>query len=345
MPTITLKEVASTAGVSQATVSRVLNNHPTVNAELRERVQEAIRKLGYHPNQTARRLRAKTSNVIGLIISDIQNPYFISIIRGIEDTAYAQQMSIILCNSDEDAGKQEMYLRVMQSEHVAGLIYVPTPDPTGMVIHTLLETGIPIILLDRVLDEIELDIVKVDNVQGAYDAVAHLLELGYRRIGTIMSVPELTTGKERYEGYCKALKAFGVGVDTSLVKIADSRSEGGYRMANELLSLPQRPDAIFVGNNLMTLGTLRALHEANVDIPGEIALVGFDDMPWSGDLRPPLTVISQPTYELGREAVQLLQRRITQPDAPHRTVTLQTQLIIRESCGSKVRRKKDNEKR
>lgn len=338
MPTITLKDVAKSANVSQATVSRVLNNHPTVNAELRARVQESIRKLGYQPNHAARRLRAQSSNVIGLIISDIQNPYFISIIRGIEDAAYAQQMSIILCNSDEDPAKQEMYLKVMQAEHVAGLIYVPTPNAKGKVIHTLLEAGVPIILLDRVLDEVELDIVKVDNVQGAYDAVKHLLDLGYRQIATIMNAPELTTGKERYQGYCAALNDYRLAVDQSLVKIGDSRTEGGYKLTNELLALSHRPDALFVGNNLMTLGALRALHEANVDIPGEVALVGFDDMPWSGDLRPPLTAVSQPTYELGQEAVHLLRRRIAQADAPYRTVTLQTQLIVRESCGAQLKR-------
>lgn len=345
MPTITLKDVAESARVSQATVSRVLNDNPTVNAELRTRVQETIRKLGYQPNHAARRLRAQSSNVIGLIISDIQNPYFISIIRGIEDAAYVQQMNIILCNSDEDPAKQEMYLKVMQAEHVAGLIYVPAPNPKGKVIHTLLEAGTPIILLDRVLDEVALDIVKVDNTQGAYDAVKHLLDLGYRRIATIMSSPDLTTGKERFQGYCDALKDYGIPVDQSLIKIADSRSEGGYQMTNELLSLPQRPDALFVGNNLMTLGALRALHELNIDIPGEVALVGFDDMPWSGDLRPPLTAVSQPTYELGQEAVRLLRRRMSQPDADFQTITLQTQLIVRESCGAQLKRQRQRVRR
>ncbi len=342
MSPATLKDVAKIAKVSQATVSRVLNDNPSVDVVLRDRVHQAVRALAYQPNRAARRLRAQSSNVIGLIISDIQNPYFISIIRGIEDAAYAQNMSIILCNSDEDIKKQAMYLNVMQAEQVAGLIFVPTLGTKGSALKSLMDAGVALTALDRTLEDIAIDTVKVDNVRGAYDAVKHMLDLGYRRIGIIIASNEITTGRERYQGYVKALDDAGIALDAMLVKNGDSRTESGYRMTRELINSSLPPEAIFAGNNMVTLGTLRALREAGKRIPEDIALIGFDDMPWSGDLCPPLTAVSQPTYELGQEAVALLLRRIAQPTAPARTVILQTHLIERQSCGAQLRRKAHN---
>jgi LacI family transcriptional regulator len=328
----TLKDVADHAQVSRATVSRVLNNNPRVAEDLRARVLESIRLLGYQPNRAARRLRASSSDVLGLIISDIENPFFISVVRGVEDAAYASQMSVVLCNTDEDPVKQQMYLRVMQAERVAGLIISPTSADEDFA--ELRQLGIPIILLDRRTDKFETDAVTIDNIGGAYLAVKHLIDLGYQRIGMIGGSPHLTTGRERYEGYRKALHAAGMKVDEKLIKVGNFKTDTGYALAKEFISSPQPPRAIFVANNLMTLGTLRALRDHGIRIPQEIALVGFDDMPWSSELCPPLTAVSQPTYELGQETVQLLLRRLADSDAPIRTVTLQPRLVIRESCGA-----------
>jgi DNA-binding LacI/PurR family transcriptional regulator len=335
MPAPTLKDVAEHAQVSKATVSRVLNNNPNVAEELRVRVLESIRLLGYQPNRAARRLRASVSEVLGLIISDIENPFFISVVRGVEDAAYDSQMSVVLCNTDENPAKQQMYLRVMRAERVAGLIISPTNVNEDFT--ELRQLGIPVILLDRRTDKFETDAVTIDNVGGAYLAVKHLIDLGYERIGTIGGSPHLTTGRERYEGYRKALNAAGLKIDEKSVKIGDFKTASGYHLASELIGLPRPPQAIFVANNLMTLGTLRALRENGVRVPQDIALVGFDDMPWSSELCPPLTAISQPTYELGQETVQLLLRRLANPDAPIRTVTLQPRLVVRESCGVMLR--------
>ena len=288
----TLKDVADHAHVSKATVSRVLNNNPNVAEELRIRVLESIHLLGYQPNRAARRLRASVSDVLGLIISDIENPFFISVVRGVEDAAYANQMSVVLCNTDENPAKQQMYLRVMQAERVAGLIISPTNVNEDFT--ELQQLGIPVILLDRRTDKFETDAVTIDNVGGAYLAVRHLIDLDYERIGTIGGSPHLTTGRERYEGYRKALNAAGLKIDEKLVKIGDFKTDRGYRLACELIGMPRPPQAIFVANNLMTLGTLRALRENNVRVPQDVALVGFDDMPWSSELCPPLTAISQP---------------------------------------------------
>jgi DNA-binding LacI/PurR family transcriptional regulator len=334
METPTLKDVADYAQVSRATVSRVLNNNPQVAEDLRARVLEAVRALGYQPNRAARRLRANSSDVLGLIISDIENPFFTSVVRGVEDTAYAHQMSVVLCNTDEDSEKQRMYLRVMRAERVAGLIISPTSVYDAAEFAELRRLGIPIILLDRHIDNFETDAVTINNLNGAFLAVKHLIGLGYERIAMIGGMLQLTTGRERYEGYRKALSAAGIRFDDKLCKIGNSKTESGYRLAQELITGAQVPQAIFVANNLMTLGALRAMREHGVRIPDDIALVGFDDMPWAGELCPALTAVSQPTYELGQETVHLLLRRLVGPDAPVRTVTLEPRLVVRESCGT-----------
>jgi LacI family transcriptional regulator len=230
-----------------------------------------------------------------------------------------------------------MYLRVMQAERVAGLIISPTSIHEDF--SALRQVGIPVILLDRRTDSFEADAVSVDNVAGAYLAVKHLTDLGYQRIGIIGGSPYLTTGRERYEGYRKALTAAGIKIDEKLIKVGNFKTDSGYVLAKEFITSPQPPQAIFVANNLMTLGTMRAMREHAIQIPQDIALVGFDDMPWSSELCPPLTAVSQPTYELGQETVQLLLRRLADPQAPIRTVTLQPRLVVRESCGALLRRR------
>jgi LacI family transcriptional regulator len=337
MTTVTIKDVAARAQVSWATVSRVLNNNPSVDDALRSRVLEAVQSLGYQPNPSARRLRRRSSDVVGLLISDIQNPFFLSIIRGVEDAAYAHQFSIVLCNSDEDQPKQQRYLHVMAAERVGGIIISPTFNTDAASLDRLSKAGIPIVVLDRLIDGLASDTVKVNNVQGARDAVQHLLGLGYRRIGLINGPLHLTTGQERFQGYQAAHQAAGLAVSPALVRFGDFRAESGYQLTRELVHLPERPDALFVGNNLMTLGALRALRESGLRVPQDMPVLGFDDMPWSSELSSPLTAISQPTFELGQEAVNLLQRRLTDPDAPYRTVVLQTRLIVRESCGARLR--------
>lgn len=339
MRSVTIRDVADYAQVSLATVSRVLNNNATVDEILRARVLEAIRVLGYQPNRAARRLRAQSSSVIGLVISDIQNPYFISVISGVEDAAYAKQMNIVLCNSDEDPNKQELYLRVMEAERVAGLIIVPTNSTDRAGFDRLQAAGIPIILLDRIVRGLEVDTVRVDNVRGAFDAVNHLIQLGHRRIGIISGALHLSTGQERYQGYRDALIGAGLAVEETLVKFGNFKTQSGYHFALELIALAQPPDAIFIANNLMTLGALRALRERGVRVPEDMPLVAFDDLPWSGELYSPLTAVSQPTYELGQEAVRLLMRRIATPSAPYQTISLQTQLIVRESSGAALPRR------
>jgi len=333
----TIKDVADYAGVSKATVSRVLNNYPYVADDVRKRVHQAMLDLGYQPNRSARRLRANSSDILGLIIPDIQNPLFQSVVRGVEDAAYEQQMNVILCNTDDIPEKQRVYLRVMQAERAAGVLVVPTLPSDGEVLRPVQEAGTPIVLLDRDVDQFEADQVRTDNVHGAYAAVWHLTTLGYKRIAIIAGSQYLTPGHERLRGYKEALEKAALALDYTLIKEGNFRVESGYTLTRDLMTVPDPPDAIFVSNNLMTLGALRALHELSIRIPQDVALVGFDDMPWASDLHPPLTTVAQPGYELGKTAVELLLSRIAKPTLPFRRIMLQPQLIVRQSCGALVR--------
>jgi LacI family transcriptional regulator len=334
----TIQDVADHAGVSRATVSRVLNNNPRVADELRERVLASVQALGYQPNRAARRLRANSSDVLGLIIPDIENPLFISIVRGVEDAAYEHQMNVVLCNTDDNPDKQRNYLEVLQAERVAGFIIVPNHEDDGGILNKVRQSGTPIVLLDRLVSDFSTDAVKADNLHGAHVAIQHLVNLGHRRIAFIAGLQYITPGQERLQGYVAAMQAAGREIDPALIMVGDFKLESGYELTRQLMTSSNPPDAIFAANGLMTMGALRALHEMSIQIPGDVALVGFDDMPWAADLNPPLTVVAQPAYDLGQQAVQLLLRRINQPDASYSVVTLQPRLIVRESCGAILQR-------
>ena len=334
---VTGKDVAKLAGVSTTTVSRVLNNHPYVTDETRSKVLWAMEQLGYQPSRVARRLRMQVTQILGLIISDIANPFFTSVVRGIEDVAYANQYSLFLCNSNEDPTKETLYIDVLQAERVAGIIVSPA-DENSTSCEPLLRNGVPIVAMDRRLRQFDVDTVLVDNVKGAYQATSHLICLGHRRIGLIGQPSRITTGRERREGYEKALSGDGLELDQRLIKIGDCRQDSGYRRACELLEMDDPPTAIFAANNLMTLGALNAIHEKGLNIPQDVAIVGFDDMPWAPSLAPPLTAVAQPTYELGRTAADLLLQRIADKDREIVEMTLEPTLIIRDSCGHNEKR-------
>ncbi len=329
----TMKEVAKRAGVSVATVSRVLNNHSRVDPMLRDRVNAAMEALHYQPNRVAQRLRAGAGGVIGLIISDITNPFFVSVVRSVEDVAYENGLSVLLCNSDENPSKQQMYIKVMQAEDVAGLIITPNIE-TDNSINTLVESKMALVFMDRRVEGVDIDSVTVDSASGTRDAVQHLINLGHRRIAMISGTPAISTGRERYDAFIQTLHENKISPVPELLRPGLFRQESGYKLTMELLDLPERPTAIFASNNLLALGMLQALHERNVRVPEEVAVVGFDDMPWAGALWPPLTAVAQPTYQLGHEAARLLMRRINNPQAPVENIVLKPELIVRRSCGA-----------
>jgi DNA-binding LacI/PurR family transcriptional regulator len=231
---VTLDEVAAYSGVSRATISRVLNNHPQVAPELRARVLEAVQALGYQPNRAARRLRSDSSDILGLIIPNIENPFYISVIRGIQDIASDYQMSLLLCNTDEDPAKQQWSLNVMQAEVIAGLIIAPTHVHDGEILRQFSESGIPVILIDRNVECPDFDAVTVDNERGAYAAVKHLIENGYARIAMLGGTLNLSVSRDRFEGYKRACADAGIELEESLLKVSDYNPENGYRLTREL---------------------------------------------------------------------------------------------------------------
>ena len=326
----TSRDVAKKAGVSIATVSRVLNDSSHVSDRVRRKVLRTVKELNYQPNRTAQRLRAKRSYVIGLIISDIQNPFFTSVVRGIEDVANARGYSLVLCNSDEDPEKERVYIGILLAEAVAGVIITSTSESSRPV-GDLLSHHIPVVAIDRKIKSRQIDSVLVGNADGAYDAVSHLLSLGHRCIGFIGLPLNYTPGKERYEGYQRALREHHLPISRSQVRFSNAKQDGGYESARDLLAKESCITALFVANNLMTLGALDAIRERGLKIPDDISIVGFDDMPWAMLLQPPLTAIAQPTYDLGKQAAELLIERLQKTDKPVDHLRLNTQLVIRGS--------------
>ena len=324
---VSIKQVAEAAGVSTATVSRVLTNQPYVRPELRERVMAAVAALGYRPNLVARSLRSQQSSTIGLIVSDVRNPFFTAISRAVEDTAYAQGYSVIVCNTDENPEKESLYLGVMRDERVAGVIFSPTQQTLRKF--SALQTDFPIILVDRSIKGGALDTVLLDNTAAAYELTVHLIERGYRRIGAFFDAS--TTGVERQRGYEAALQEHHLAPAADHTKHVPPRVEAGYTGALALFDSPRPPDAIMTTNSLLTAGVLQAILERKLSIPGQVALAGFDETIWTTLVRPAITVMAQPTDEIGKTATELLLQRIADPTRPPRKVLLKGQLLVRES--------------
>jgi LacI family transcriptional regulator len=329
----TIQEVAKRAGVSISTVSRVLNGTARVNGEVKERVYEAIQALDYRPNRAARLLRANTSRIIGLLISDLQNPFFMDIIKGVEDTAQRNGYSVILCNSDEDAAREQRYLEVLFDERVAGAIIVPTHEQLEGLTR-FQEHDIPIVALDRriTVKGMNIDAVLADNVLGASQAVTHLIENGYRRIGVITGPKSTTTGRERLEGYRQALRRAGITPDPALERSGPYKAEAGRQLAESLLSLDPPIDALFACYNMVTLGAMDALYERKLRVPDDIALVGYDEMPWASLGAISLTTVVQPAYEMGTSAaLRLFQRLQHHGESARQEIMLTPILHVRGS--------------
>lgn len=322
-------DVASKAGVSVATVSRVINNNPKVRPDARQRVLNAIAELDYQPSGIARNMRHQSARVIGLIVSDIQNPFFTALARAVEDVAHENQYTVLLCNSDEDCDKEALYLDIMVTERAAGVIMVLTGSTCNL---SSLERKMPVVLVDRRAVNSDLDAVVLDNVRVGYDVTRHLLSLGHRRIGLVGLPTNISVGEERFEGYRRALNEDGLGPDDCLVRIAAFKEEDACVAAHELLALKPRPTALIAANVPLTIGTLQAIDECGLRIPEDISLVAIHDVEWMRLLRPQLTAISLPTYHLGAEAARLLFRRINEgTKGPTQTIVLPPRLVVRSS--------------
>lgn len=331
-----LKEVARRAGVSIATVSRVINADPKVKGETALAVQKAIKELGYRPNRVAQRLRATTARrrLVGLLIPDIQNPYYVDIVRGVEEFAYSQNITVIIGNFSQDLSKEELYIDILRSESVDGLIVATTPV-TEKKVEQLIEDGIPVVCIDRGLKSLKADVVKTDNELGAIMATEHLIRLGHQRIAHVAGDMEIPTTHEQITGYKAALKKHKLKLDPALIYSKKSDYESGVLLTEKILALKNRPTAIFTANNLLTLGALETLHRHKVRIPKDMAIVGFDDVYWATSLNPALTAVKQFGYEMGQQAAELLYKRLSSPQAPPTSLIIKPELMVRKSCGTR----------
>lgn len=328
MPSI--KDVAKIAGVSTATVSRVLGDNARVTEETRQRVLDAVEQLNYRPNLIARSLRVQKSAKIGLVVSDIRNPFFTAIGRAVEDSAYDQGYSVLMCNTDENPEKEEMYLNLMHDENVAGVIFSPTQQfSAGLKSY---KSNIPFVIIDRSVKSEQVDMVLLDNVAAAYELANHLIENGYRKLAGLFGNAS-TTGQERNKGFHKALN------EHQLKPVAEyfipPRIKQGYDTTLILFDQKNRPDAIFTSNSLLTAGAFQAIRDRKLKVPGDIALVGFDETTWGAMVEPPITLIAQPTEEIGRTATELLFQRIKEPTRSPKTVILKGTLIARKSSAKR----------
>jgi LacI family transcriptional regulator len=326
-----IRDVAKHAGVSTATVSHILNGTRQVSDETRAQVLASVRELGYRPSAIARSLRTRTTGTIGILVSDISNPFSTAVVRAIEDVANENGHNVILCNTDESEAKAEKYLNLLLSKRVDGLILAPT-GRLGSCVEMFLATGTPVVLIDRLVDGVALPYVGVDNIEGARTAVEHLIEDGHRRIGVITGLPNVSSSLERLKGYELALQAHGIDLAPDLVRTGHSNVQGGIQAACDLLRLEIPPTAIFTTNNLMTLGSLIAFRKLKVRCPEQIAILGFDDHEWAEIFSPPVSVVRQPMYEIGSTAARLLQRAIKGEQLSAEKHLLPTELVIRNSC-------------
>jgi len=336
---INIKDVAKKAGVSTATVSRVLRDFPGVRDKTKKEVLKAVSELNYEINAVARNLRQKKTNSIGIIVGNVLSQFYSVIAKSVEDTNNKYGYNTILCNGDENPEKELNYLKVLNSNRVDGIILTPTGKNSEYVQH-LINSRTKVVLLDRLIEGVDCDAVLVDNANGAYEAVKHLIDQGYRKIGIVDGYLDRTTGAERLKGYLKAIEEAGIAKDDSLIKIGDFKKESGEELTKELLKQPNRPEAIFTTNIDMSMGALIAIKEMGLTIPDDIGIVCFDDSDWALILEPSITVIRQPVYQLGSTAAELLIKEIEdeEKNLDHKPtiVTLSTELIIRNSTKKRI---------
>ncbi len=328
---VTIRDVGELAGVSQATAARALGGYGHVSAAVHTKVEDAARQLGYVPNSVARALASGMTHAVGLVIGDVENPFFAAAARGMSDVLEEEGHTVLLANSDEDLDRERNAVEALRARQVDALVVVPSSAAPVPHLRAAASEA-PLVLLDRTVRGLGVDSVTVDNQGGARQAVDHLIEHGHRRIGFISDGPDISSSAERVDGYREALSAAGIAVDPHLISLGGSTRADGYQAARRLLDREDRPTAVFTANNFMTVGTMHALSDLGLRVPHDISLVAFDDLEWTTLVDPPLTVVAQPTSELGEAAAQRVLARLSGHHGRGRRIRLATKLIVRGSC-------------
>ncbi|MFB0546346.1 MAG: LacI family DNA-binding transcriptional regulator [Anaerolineae bacterium] len=335
---VTSWDVAKRAGVSRTTVSFVLNNTPNIQIteETRQRVLAAARELNYYPNAAARSLATRRAGAIGLVLFQtparlLADPFLPGVLRGLAEVAQAQDFRVLL-HSEEDVHQPDNYLQLAREKRIDGLV-ISGPRSDDPQLEYLLKDGFPLVLQGQIEGK-DVHFVDVDNVSGARQAVMHLIGLGHRRIGMITNAPlQYTASQARLRGYGEALERHDLPFEETLVRYGDFTEESGRQAARELMEGPELPTALFVASDLVAFGAMAAIQERGLKIPGDIAVVGFDDLSASTYIDPPLTTIRLPAYDLGRRAGEMIIQLINGQELAEKQVFLETELVIRKSCG------------
>jgi len=330
-----IHQVAALAGVSIATVSHVINNTRFVSDETRKRVQAAMEEIGYQPNALARSLRRGETKTLGVILPDSSNPYFAEIGRGLELLAFNEGYSIILCNSENDAEIEHQYAEVLSKKQVDGIFFVGTGERPETLL-TLLKHNLPLVVMMRDFGDVQVDTVQSDNYQGGTLATRHLLDAGHTRIACIMGPSGLTLSSQRVNAFKDTLIAAGITPDDSMILQGDFHAESACVITRQLLKRPDPPTAIFACNDLMAIGVICAAAELGRRVPGDLAVIGFDNIQLGNFSVPRLTTVAQPKDELVQTATRYMLERIADHSLLPRKSVIPTNLVIRQSCGHPV---------
>ncbi|MFW6381090.1 MAG: LacI family DNA-binding transcriptional regulator [Bacillota bacterium] len=333
---LTIKDVAEKAGVSYATVSRALNNHPEVNEKTRKRILEIAQDMGYQPNAIAQGLVKSETRTIGLLIPDITNPFFPEVARGVEEAAEKAGYSIFLCNTNWNSERESKYINVLLQKQVDGVIIAPSSESPAHL-QKLMESNTKTVFVSRIIRQLNTTSIIIDNVSGAVMAMEHLLQEGHKRIGFISGPLDISANKDRLRGYREALESNGIEIDDVLIKEGDFKRESGHFLMHDLLALEEKPTAIFAANDLLALGAIRAIREEGYQIPEEVAVVGFDDIEFASLPEIQLSTVSQPKYDLGKLAFEVLCDQIKGGDSykAGRKILLDPELKIRRTSSNK----------
>jgi LacI family transcriptional regulator len=328
----TIRDVAKLAGVSPITVSRVINNTSYVGKETRRRVDVAIRQLGYVPNTLARSLRLSQTNIVALVLTDITNPFWTTVVRGVEDAASDAGFNVILCNTKSEV-EQEKYLNVLLQKRVDGVLLVPVCCNLKMI-QAIQSQNVPLVVLDRHILGVEVDSVRCDSEGGGYALVRLLISKGHRRIAMLSGPRGVSSADDRVAGYQRALIEASLGISDELIFYGNFTQQSGYEMVQKALAVQPHPTAIFAANNFITMGAFKAVRDAGLKVPEDIALVGFDDLPLELIIDPFFTVAAQPAYEMGKQATELILARVSGRVPPAcQEIILSTEIIVRRSSG------------
>jgi LacI family transcriptional regulator len=327
---VTVSDVARHAGVSTASVSRAMSGADGVGEAVRQRVIAAAHELGYRPNDVARSLRTTRTQTIGLIIPDVVNPFFGELALAIEEAAHQYGYSVILCNANEETGRQDQYVELMLARRVDGLLLTPVLDESP-ALHAAVRQGVPMVFVDRAVAGIEAPVVRSDGRPAISKLADHLVDLGHERIAVITGPRQTLTGRERLTAFRTAMRARSLGLPRELVRVGNFQTDSGRRATAQLLDLDEPPTALFAIDNLMALGAVQEIRRRGLRIGTDIAVAGFDDPPWFQLMDPSLTTVSQPVSSMGALAVETLVEVIGA--RPARSHLLDCELVIRSSCG------------